>query len=285
MSDLVCRCDYAATPSGRGELARLIRDVFALDVSPLDRLGHDPSVVAFGWWHGDALVANVSLFDTTLWLDGCRIAALGVQSVAVRPEWRGRGLFRDLMTRALAHAETRSDRVVLYTATPSLYRLFGFRPVGETVFEGPIAATGAAANHRRLSLDDDADLALVRALFARRTPVSRVCAAVNHPALFLLATVECPEIALFHLPDLDAVVAVEEDETVLELLDVVAPEIPPLAAIAAALGTTAAFARVHVGPDRLDWRAARPVADETGLMVHGPWLAPGTPAILSPMHV
>lgn len=285
-TDLEFRFDFAGTPRGRAELARLIRDEFDLDVTPLDRLGHDPSLVAFGWWAGDELVADVSLVRRPLWLAGEPAEALGVQSVTVRPAWRDRGLFRDLMTRALAWAEGHAGRLLLYTETPALYRRFGFRPVAEHVFAGPLAPGGARPNHRRLSLDDDADVALIRDLFARRTPVSRLCAVCDHPALFFLKAIESPEIALVHLPELDAVVAIEDEEPeVLTLLDVVAPEIPPLAAIAAALGARAARARVHVTPDRLAWTAAAIASDDTGLMVRGPWLAEGTPACLSPMQI
>lgn len=280
------RFDFARTARGRAELARLIRDEFELDVTPLDRLGHDPSVVAFGWWAGDELVANVSLFHRTLWLDGDRTEAFGVQSVTVRPAWRGRGLFRDLTTRALAFADARAPLLTLYTESPELYRRFGFRDLAETVFLGPLRPAGGAPNARRLSLDVDADVALIRTLFARRAPASRLCAACDHPALFFLKTIESPEIALLHLPDLDAIVAVEETEPEeLVLLDVVASEIPPLAAIAAALGRPIERAEVHVTPDRLAWSPAREEPEDAGAMVRGPWPLDGRAVALSPMQI
>ncbi|KEQ04184.1 hypothetical protein [Pseudorhizobium pelagicum] len=53
----------AGSTAVQRELARLIMDIFQVDVSPLDRLGHDPSVVSFGWWCGDELVASVGLYE------------------------------------------------------------------------------------------------------------------------------------------------------------------------------------------------------------------------------
>lgn len=285
-TDLEFRFDFAHTAHGRAELARLVRDEFELDVTPLDRLGHDPSVVAFGWWSGDALVANVSLFDETLWLAGEPVKALGVQSVVVRPEWRGRGLFRDLATRALAWADARVAHLLLYTETPALYERFGFREITETVFSGPLRPAGTRAARRRLSLDDDADVALIVDLFARRTPVSRLCAICDHPALFFLKAIESPEIALVHLADLDAVVAVEEPSpTLLILHDVIAPTIPTLAAIAAALGAPTQQAEVHVTPDRLDWTPATMEREDTGAMLRGPWPLEGHAIALSTMRI
>lgn len=285
-TDLAFRRDYAATPRGRCELARLIRDEFEIDLAPLDRLGHDPSLVAFGWWAGDELVANVSLCRRSLRLAGVRTEAFAVQSVVVRPEWRGRGLFRDLMARALAFADARAPLATLHTETPELYRRFGFHDLPETVFLGPLRPAGARPNARRLSLADDADVALIHALFARRTPVSHLCAACDHPAPFFLKALESPEIALVHLPDLDAVAAIEETTPDrLVLLDVVAAEIPPLAAIAGALGAPIVEAEVHLTPDRLAWTPARREPEDAGAMVRGPWPLAGRDVAFSPMHV
>lgn len=284
--ELVFRFDTAASPLGRAELARLIRDEFDIDVTPLDRTGHDPSIVGFGWWAGNELVANVSLHRRTLWLTGKPVEAFGLQSVAVRPPWRGRGLFRDLMARALAHADARVGLVTLTTETPALYTPFGFRAVAESSFAGPLAPDGTGPNHRRLSLDLDADLALLRDLFARRAPVSHLCAAIDHPALFVLKAITSPEVSLLHLPDLDAIVAVEVGEPgELTLLDVVAPEIPPFAAIAAALASPAGRGRVFVTPDRLTWSPTETEDQDSGLMVRGRFAAEGLAIALSPMQV
>lgn len=285
-SELSYRRLDAAAPHDRAELARLILDVFDLDVTPLDRLGHDPSTVSFGWWRGGDLVANVSLFRQALWLDGRGVEAFGLQSVAVRPPWRGRGLFRDLMGRALAHADARAELVLLATETPALYHDYGFTTLVESSFKGRLTPMGAEPNHHRLSLDDGGDVALLRALFARRTPVSLVCGTCEDPALFLLKAVESPDIALVHLPDLDAIVAVEDHRPgILTLLDVVAPRIPPLAAIAAALGSPARRAHVFVTPDRLAWTPTRIVPEYGGTMVRGPFPTFDRPIMLSPMRV
>lgn len=285
-SDLDFRFDFAAAPEGRAEIARLIQDMFAVDVTPLDRLGHDPSVVSFGWWRGPELIANVSLYQRELWLQGDRVEAFGVQSVAVRPAWRGRGLFRDLMAKALAHADVRAGLVVLTTGTPGLYTPFGFRQVCETIFSGPLEPGRAPAKHRRLSLASDRDVALVRDLFARRTPVSRVCSACDHPALFFLKAMEDPDVALMHLPDFDALAAIRSTSgPALILLDVVAPAIPPLEGIAAALGGGFASARVFITPDRLAWNPAQTTSEDTGYMVRGPYMPEGHAFMLSPMKV
>lgn len=283
-ADLQFRFDTAATPLGRRELARLVRDVFEIDVAPLDRLGHDPSVLSFGWWQDDALVANVSLFTMRPRLRGRDVRAFGVQSVATRPEWRGRGLFADLMRRALAHADARAELVLLATATPALYTPFGFAPIHERSALGPVVPTDEPSAARALSLDEDADVAVLKDLFARRQPVSDLCAASDHPALFMLKTLEDEDVRLLHLPRLDALVAIETSTPDrLVLLDVVAPTIPPLARIAAAIDPRIEVAEVRLTTDKFGWTPAETTAEDTGTLARGAWPfddRPGTEPIM-----
>lgn len=270
MKQLDFRSDHARSAGGLSELTRLIFDVFRLDVSPLNRLGHDPSTVAFGWWSDAELVANVSLYERRLWLSGELVTAFGVQSVAVRPEWRGKGLFRDLMARALGHADARTNLVILTTSTPSLYEPFGFRQLEETRFSARPARQQMRPRYRALSLDDDSDVALLRNVFFRRTPTSLLASACDHPALFMLKAIETPEIELLHLPDLDAVVAViGRNESSMTLLDIVAPSIPSLDAILSALGYAGERIDVHLAPDRLSWVPEEQTPVDNGTMVRG----------------
>ncbi|WP_414476189.1 GNAT family N-acetyltransferase [Microvirga sp. M2] len=286
MNPLNFRSDYARSKQGLSELTRLIYDVFDVDVSPLDRLGHDPSVVVFGWWRGNELVANVSLYERQLWLMGEPVSALGVQSVAVRPEWRGKGLFRDLMGRALSFADARVKLVTLATGTPSLYTPFGFRQIEEATFSAGLALRQTRASCRQLSLDDERDAAFVRDMFSRRSPTSLVASACDHPALFMLKAVETPEIELLHLPDLDAVVAVKGREgSSMTLLDIVAPSIPSLEAIVSALGYTGERIDVHLTPDRLSWTPEEQTHFDNGHMVRGFFAPEGRAFMLSDMQI
>lgn len=286
MKGLHFRSDFAHSTEGLRELIRLIYDVFDVDVSVLDRLGHDPSVVAFGWWFGDELVANVSLYERRLWLSGAISNAFGVQSVAVRPEWRGQGLFRDLMSKALKYADARTNLVILATETPSLYNSFGFRSVQESYFQGRLNSQRASPNCRRMSLTDKADLALLMDFFAHRVPTSLTASACDHPALFMLKLVHDPDIELVHLPALNAVVAVRGiNHRMMTVLDIVAPSIPPLEDIAANLGYAGEHIKVCLTPDLLRWAPRKIVLDPPKYMVRGPYPPEGKAFMLSTMRL
>lgn len=286
MQELHFRSDYAHSKAGLFELARLIVDIFGIDISPLDRLEPDPSVVAFGWWQNDSLVANVSLYERRLWLAGERVTAFGVQSVAVRPEWRGRGLFRDLLRRALDYADARVELVILSTGTPDLYRPFGFRPIREATFSAGVVRRQAQAGYRELLLEDDGDVAFLHAMFSRRAPTSMLASACDHPALFMLKAALTPDIKLLHLMDLDAIVAVVgQDRPTLTLLDIVAPSIPSLDAIVAALDYGGERIEVHMTPDGLSWVPETHVPVDNGHMVRGRFAPEGRAFMLSEMHI
>lgn len=285
-TDLAFRFDDAPTPARAQARARLIRDEFEIDLAALARFGVDLGVVSFGWWRGGDLVAHAALAPQRLFAEGREIAAFALQWVTVRPDLRGLGLFRDLMGRALAHARARAEVVTLTTESPELYERFGFRPVAETSFAGPLAPGGGPANHRRLDLGRAEDAALVVERLIRRVPVSLAAGDAVAPAFFLLKALESPEIELHHLADFDAVVAIEREEAgTLTLLDVVAAEIPPLAAIAAALGGGERRARVLFTPDRLDWTPREAIVEDGGLMARGMWPLEGRPFQLSTMRV
>ncbi|WP_069882831.1 GNAT family N-acetyltransferase [Bosea sp. BIWAKO-01] len=286
MKSLDFRSDYAQSDEGLSELTRLIHDVFEIDISPLDRLGHDPSVVGFGWWLGNELVANVSLYERRLWLQGKRVTAFGVQSVAVRPEWRGRGLFRDLMGRALGFADARADLVILATDTPSLYTPFGFRQLGETIFSAASAQRQIQSSYRALSLEEDGDLALLRGLFSSRAPTSLVASACDHPALFMLKAVAAPEIELLHLPEFAVVVAVKgRNGPSMTLLDIVGPAIPSLDEIVSALGYAGERISVRLTPDRLSWAPEPQIPVDNGSMVRGSFAPEGQAFMLTDMRI
>jgi predicted N-acetyltransferase YhbS len=286
MKPLDFRSDYALSCEGLSELTRLIYDVFGVDVSPLNRMGHDPRVVAFGWWLGSELIANVSLYERKLWLMGEQVAAFGVQSVAVRPEWRGKGLFRDLMGRALSFADARVDLVILATGTPSLYTPFGFRQVKEATFSADLAGQQTRPGYRLLSLAEDSDIAFLRDIFSRRAPTSFVASACDHPALFMLKAFEAPEIELLHLPNLDAVVAVKgRNGPSMTLLDIVAPSIPSLEEIVSALGYAGERINVHLTPDRFSWAPEEQTPIDNGYMVRGFFAPEARAFMLSDMRI
>lgn len=290
IAGLTFRQDYFGDPAGWAALVRLLRDIFGIDIGLLQQLGGpDPTSMPFGWFDAEGeLTANISAFALPFVLNGRTVHAAGLQSGAVRPPWRGRGLYRDVTVKALDWCEQQGfEAVILYTDKPSLYEPYGFHAIPLHRYEGaaPAPLTPAAPARPLLPTNAD-DLALLQSLLKGRSPVSTSLAVTVNAAMFLINTQLDPDVRISFLEDKQAVIAWKIDEAGrFSLLDVVAAEMPSLAAILGGLEIVPASVEVLFRPDKLGWEGV-PQSLESGtrLMLRG--LGDATldfPAMLSPM--
>ncbi|MDR6755060.1 GNAT superfamily N-acetyltransferase [Mycoplana sp. BE70] len=287
---LIYREDFLADPAGWAALKDLLDDVFGIDLDPLDQLGGpDPSSMPSAYFDaGGRCIANFTAFSMPLMIDGRMVKAAGLQSGAVRTEYRGRGLFRDLIRRTLERCDAHGfEAVALYTDKPALYEPYGFAIVQEHRFFGPAPQIpDEPPSARTINLGHADDLALARRLLADRVAVSQRFAVTQQSTMFLLNAAMLDGLKLSHLPEQHAIVAWRDREDgTFELLDVVAAQLPALTAILQALGIRPAKVDVAFPPDRLDWQGEA-VAEEGELRFMlrskaGPM--PSGPGRLSPM--
>ena len=236
------------------------------------------------------VVAHVGVMEIAVTLDGRARTLAGIHAVCTHPAHRGRGLLRATLTRALAWVDARYDTAVLWANDREIYRRFGFVAHAESVFTMAVAAPSPAASSspRQLSLDDPADVRLLRDRLAARAPVSRRCGS-REPgwlALVDLALSPAPGPTLARLPELDSVVAYVMEGRTLLLHDVIAPRMPSLAALVPLLGVDADAVRVFFSPDDLGAAAlaAGPTPLDDFLMVRGaPLLDRNEPFAFSPL--
>jgi GNAT superfamily N-acetyltransferase len=254
----------------------------ALRVETLDLLGRIwtrlPSAVvrARGWgvdWfevstpflereHG-RVVAHVGVLEIPVVLAGEAMTVAGIHAVCSHPEHRRRGHMRAAMERALAWADARHETAVLWANDPSIYGRFGFVARQESMFVGPVRG-GPAREVRTLQLDQPADVAFLHERLADRES--------GWLALLDLA-LWTPGPSVAYLPELDCIVVYAVRERFLDLYDVIARDVPPLADIAACLGERIDTAVVYFSPDSLAAPALVPeptVLIDT-LMVRGRW--------------
>lgn len=286
---LIFRAHYIDDRAAWQGLCDLLRDIFEIDVSGLDRLGGpDPTSAPFGFFDADgACIANITAFAMPLVIDGVFVRAAGLQSGAVRPSHRGRGLYRAVMEAALDHCDAEGfEAVVLLTDKPALYEKHGFRPLPQHRFAGVPPTGGQAFATRRLHLANEADLTLLSRLLDGRAPVSDRFAPLRQKEMFLFNASLMPDLKLDLLGEAGVVVAWQADgEGNVDILDIVGTRMPALADILASLDVTPQRVTVHFAPDHLAWEGEAIADDgEMVFMLRGPDdLQPALPFALPPM--
>ena len=286
--ELTYRDDFSG-PRDRAAVYRLLRDVFDVDVSPLEEMDlWDPTYRAFSYLDGaGCCVANAATFALPLIVNSRRVAAMGIQSVATRPSWRHRGLSHDLLEHALRWCDANTKLTFLMTSIPGFYEPMGFKIVPRFAYVGDApTALPPLPNSRRLDLDTGGDRQLLAKLLRCRSPVSARFAVDGSPGAFALNLLDQTEFSVWHSAALDAVVVTEERPgDTLCVIDIAAPKIPRLADVLGALGVSPKRAEVHFPPDLLGWDGTA-VRTETStvLMIRGdlgpmePFMIPETAA-------
>jgi GNAT superfamily N-acetyltransferase len=284
---LTFRQDYFGDPAAWAALVTLLEDTFGIDISILDRFGGpDPTSMPFGYFDENGVcAANFSGFSMPMLIDGRLVKAAGFQSGAVRPQWRGQGLYRELMNRAFGWCDEEGFELSILLDKPAMYEPYGFRVLPQQKFVGaqPLETRIAGAG-RALSLDNSADIALIRQVLRERTPVSSAFAATAQAEMFLLNGFFDPDVRLTYLDQFEIVVTWKENEPSFQLLDIAGKSIPPLSALLGALDQRPDRVEVCFPPDRLDWQGTPETFEsDISLMVRGSAVGLSGPVMLSPM--
>jgi GNAT superfamily N-acetyltransferase len=287
---LTFRQNYFGDPAAWAALVALLEDTFGIDVGIQDRFGGpDPTSMPFAYFDENGVcVANFSAFSMPVMIDGRLVKAAGFQSGAVRPQWRGLGLYRDVMNRAFGWCDEQGFELgLLLTDKPSLYEPYSFKVLPQQRFVGappPLEAKHAGVS-RALSVENSGDAALIRQVLRERIPVSSVFAVAVQAEMFLLNSVFDGDVRLSYLQDHQAIVAWKAEGASFQLLDIAGKTIPPFAAILSALDQRPDRVAACFPPDRLDWQGKpEPFASDTSLMVRGDAAdSLSGPVMLSPM--
>lgn len=234
---LCFRQAYFDDPAPKAEFLRFLQDIHGLDLGPWDRAGlWDPCYVPFSFFEGDRLVSNVCVYSLPMVVAGeeCRVAQLS--SVGTAPTHRRRGLNRELTTAARTWCREQDHRFLFLFADREAvpyYTRLGFRAQPQWRFRCPApSATGPDRRSPLVPLDPTHPdtLDFLAGIVERRTSVSRT---LGHrsTALFLFHALYSLRDCLYHLPELDVVVAARAEAETLVLHDVVGPHLPSLATL------------------------------------------------------
>jgi predicted N-acetyltransferase YhbS len=276
---------FAADPTLKGRVFDLLETCFP-GITQAEResldLGHpwERASTPFVYWQGNVAITHVGVLEISLVMLGQTVRVGAIHAVGTRPEYRRRGYYRQVMTEVLQYCACRYNTLILTTGQPELYEPFGFRVLQEHLFMAPCASPGGRQGFWPFQPHDANALRALQRLLDQRVPVSHILGVVQERAVFSFNARNFP---LYYAPDLEVVLAFTLDGTRLNLFDIVATQIPSLAAILARLPQRIDQVVTYFSPDRLgaDFQAiphllmdspeALGGAGADFFMVRGPW--------------
>jgi predicted N-acetyltransferase YhbS len=242
--------------------------------------GWDEDYAAFALADGKDIVANASLQRMKIVLRGESITGWQLGAVGVLPQWRGRGLQREIMPRLLSSVDEK-DIVFLFANDTVLdfYPQFGFKRVVESVFAAQHAVQPASDPLRSLSIDRAEDRALLARTAATAAPTTREFGARDYGGVLLWYWANFYDGCFYYCEAEDAIIVAEHDRATLRICDVLArapfdlrPYLPRVAKEAAQ--------RLEFGfTPGAWWPDARAIADYTDspLFIRGAHRLPDAP--------
>lgn len=240
--------------------------------------GWDERYTVFALAEGERLIASASLNRMDLVLNGKQVRGFQLGAVGTLPEYRNRGLQRQVLERLLAH--TAADDLVFLFANHHVldfYPRFGFRRAREWLFRAEHHALPAGAPLRTLDLDSADDRALLRRVAAAAEPVTTLFGARDYGALILWYWCNFYRNGLRYAPEHDAIFVIDQSKTLLRIYDIVSAGPLEVASYLPRL-IDAPINELEFGftPTRF-WPSAHPRADYTDspLFVRGPYELPG----------
>ena len=219
------------------------------------------------------IVASIGRTRMALGIDGSTITGYQLGAVATAPTHRGRGLSRELMQWALAQPEAEGAPVLLFANASVLdfYPRFGFRTLAQRRYRAEFDCRPALAPQTHaLDLGAAADRACLSAACAAARVHAGALVARNYYEVLLWHLLHAPRRVL-HLPDLDAVCIVSEQDGRLQLHDALCAAPLDLHAVLPRLAQ-APVSSIEFGFDPGDaWPRSRSVSSgaESPLFVRG----------------
>jgi ribosomal protein S18 acetylase RimI-like enzyme len=242
--------------------------------------GWDERYTVFACVESERIVASASLMRMDLVLGGAPVRGWQLGAVGTLPEYRRRGLQREILSRLLAHPGPR-DLVFLFANDTVLefYPRFGFERVAEQRFGAAHRAAPAAESLPSLSLESASDRALLQRIAAQARPTTSLFGARDYGRVVLWYWTNLYRDNLRYAAADDAVIVACQQDDTLTLLDVLASRpIDVGSHVPHLIGAPITRLELGFGPAEL-WPRAAPIGEytESPLFARGSHRLPHVP--------
>jgi GNAT superfamily N-acetyltransferase len=225
---LALRTRYWDDPEARAAFNRFMIHTFRLDFGAWEAAGYwDDAYTPFSLFAGGEVAASVCVYLLDFIIDGRPARLAQISGVGTRPEFRRRGLNRQLTEIALEWAEGQHRGVFLFADLEAVpfYQKCGFTPIEEYLACADVAPVQRRAGAVRLdpALPDDRDRVFAHA--EGRAPVSLRFGVLSARLLMFHAQYTLQD-AVWQIPELGCVVFFRRTGDRVSVYDIVGENIP-----------------------------------------------------------
>jgi predicted N-acetyltransferase YhbS len=224
------RSRYWGDHRARGAFKAFVLEIHGLNLTEWEEAGYwDDRYTPFSYFLGDRVVASVCIYLLDAVVEGEATRLVQISGVGTDPDFRRRGLNRELTELGLEWARGRHSGVFLFADEGAIpyYERCGFEARTEYVARAPLPPYAARPGAVMLDPGDESDRAKLYELAQRRAPVSERLS-LGSPELVLFHALGPLRRHAFEIPELGCVVFCERNGSLLRILDVVGETIPPL---------------------------------------------------------
>lgn len=279
--------DYKHNAIYRKSFFELVQTTFELDFKQWDDAGGwNDNYRCLSYRLGSQIVANVSINELTVIVEGNAHSALQIGTVVTHPDHRNKGLSRQLIEYALTTYEKDYDFIYLFAndTVLSFYPKFGFKQWHESTFVLDVSTYKKSKNTnswRKLTREVPADLEIMTRLAEQRKPLSNQVEVTGREHLSHFYYILGFGDALYYHSECDALLIFEIDGSELHLFDIIAAQPINLNDILSSLLTSEiTTVNFYFTPDGLPHvQSARMENPEDTLFVRSKIEEPNTPFV------
>jgi GNAT superfamily N-acetyltransferase len=167
------------------------------------------------------IIAHVGVWPITLMLNGEKHRGASIHGICVRPEYRGKGYFKQLMQEAMDYVEDHFDSALLFTEKPYLFQNYPYKimlPEYDFMLTKNIKKSTKKSDLRLLNLDAQQDLSIVHQLLHSRVPLSDIFSIIDGKGLFILNALHKN---IYYSENLNTIVIFEIKEGILYISEII----------------------------------------------------------------
>ncbi|WP_314585748.1 GNAT family N-acetyltransferase [Paenibacillus terrigena] len=217
--------DYKHDEVLRKSFSELAHSTFEISFEEWYRKGFwNERYMPYSFAQGDQVVANVSVNQLDLVIDGDKKSAIQIGTVMTHPDYRGQGLSTSLMNKVIEDYEHQYDVMYLFANDSVLdfYPKFGFKAVEEHLFTmdftpSELEPTGI----RKLNVSRAEDLHLIYQFVSERLPVSKRLGTDHTQGIFMFYGLNVFREDMYYLEEENVIVVYKKENHHMDIFDMV----------------------------------------------------------------